>query len=99
MTFGRPGAILGDTDTAASPTGTSSRIVQPPLVNRQGLDEANPVEDELSVEAWFRTTSTQGGRILGFGNSRTGTSGAATSRPHALRVQQRPRPVRRADPA
>nr|WP_241429114.1 LamG domain-containing protein [Agrococcus sp. ARC_14] len=29
---------------------------------------------ELSVEAWFRTTSTQGGKIVGFGNTPTGTS-------------------------
>jgi hypothetical protein len=76
MTFGRPGAIVGDPDTAVSPTGTSSRIVQPPLVNRQGLAEAHAVRDGLTVEAWFRTASTQGGRLLGFGS---GSSGSATS--------------------
>jgi PKD repeat protein len=74
MTFGRPGAIVGDPDTAVSPTGTSSRIVQPPLTNRQGLLEAQAARDEFTVEAWFRTTSTQGGRLLGFGNSSAGTS-------------------------
>ncbi len=79
MTFGRPGAILGDPDTAATPTGTSSRIVQPPLINRAGLAERNPVNDEISVEAWFRTTSSQGGRILGFGNSSSGTSSSTQS--------------------
>lgn len=33
-----------------------------------------PGSDELSVEAWFRTTSTQGGKIVGFGSSATGDS-------------------------
>ncbi len=74
MTFGRPGAIIGDPDTAVTPTGTSSRVVQPDLVNRQGLLEANSTQDDLTVEAWFRTTSTQGGRLLGFGNSDSGNS-------------------------
>lgn len=77
MTFGRPGAILGDPDTAASPSGTSSRVVQPPLVNSQGLDERHPTEDEFTIEIWFRTSSSQGGRLLGFGNSRTGTSSSS----------------------
>lgn len=29
----------------------------------------------FSVEAWFKTTTTSGGKIVGFGNSSTGTSG------------------------
>ncbi|MFC5263588.1 LamG domain-containing protein [Kribbella qitaiheensis] len=29
----------------------------------------------FSVEAWYRTTSTQGGKLVGFGNSSNGTSG------------------------
>lgn len=79
MTFGRPGAIAGDPDTAARPTGLSSRITQPPFVNFQGQDERHPTVDELSVEVWFRTTSIWGGRLLGFGSSSTGTSGAGTA--------------------
>lgn len=35
---------------------------------------AEPGPQEYSVEAWFRTTSTQGGKIIGFGNVATGTS-------------------------
>lgn len=37
---------------------------------------ANPVAGPqvFSVEAWFRTTSTSGGKILGFGNAKTGQS-------------------------
>lgn len=34
-------------------------------------------QDELSVEAWFRTTSTQGGKIVGFGSSSTGISSSS----------------------
>ncbi|WP_159433625.1 PKD domain-containing protein [Agrococcus sp. Marseille-P2731] len=30
--------------------------------------------DTLSIEAWFRTSSTQGGKIVGFGNAATGSS-------------------------
>ncbi len=34
-----------------------------------------PSKDTLSIEAWFKTTSTSGGKIVGFGNSSTGNSG------------------------
>jgi PKD repeat protein len=79
MTFGRPGAILGDPNTAASPSGTSSRVVQPPLINRQGLTERQAVRDDLTIETWFRTTSTSGGRLIGFGNSSSGNSSTNTN--------------------
>ncbi len=79
MQFGRPGAILGDSDTAVSPNSTSSRIVQPPFVNYANQNERHPVVHQLSVEAWFKTSSTQGGRLLGFGNSNSGTSSSSTS--------------------
>jgi PKD repeat protein len=79
MTFGRPGAIAGDSNTAVHPTSTASRITQPPFVNNQGQNERSPAVDELSVEAWFRTTSTLGGRIIGFGNSNSGTSNSGTA--------------------
>jgi trimeric autotransporter adhesin len=78
MTFGRPGAIIGDPDTAAMPNSTSSRIVSPGLVNSSGSVERNPVYDELSVEGWFRTTSTDGGRIVGFGNNAASNSSSAS---------------------
>jgi large repetitive protein len=35
---------------------------------------AIPGPNTFTVSAWFRTTSTSGGKILGFGNSNTGTS-------------------------
>ncbi|WP_281423668.1 PKD domain-containing protein [Microbacterium flavum] len=35
-----------------------------------------PGPDTFSVEAWVNTTSTAGGKIVGFGNSKTGDSGS-----------------------
>jgi PKD repeat protein len=63
---GAGGAIAGDGDPAstfdgtATAMGATARIEQAPGV--------------FSVEAWFRTTSTAGGKIVGFGNRNTGTS-------------------------
>ena len=39
--------------------------------------EAHP--SEVTVEGWVATSSTSGGRIIGFGNSQSGTSAAATN--------------------
>lgn len=66
VTRGAAGAVVADPDTAATFNGTSTgRVVTPAAV-------AGP--QQLSVEAWFRTTSTRGGKIIGFGNSATGNS-------------------------
>ena len=64
----RPGAIAGDTTTAFTFAGNSnSRVIG-------NTREQN--RNTVSVEAWVRTTSNQGGWIVGFGNSAslTGTS-------------------------
>ena len=59
-TFGVAGAIPGD--TAATFDGASANIVtQVPV----------PGPTTYSVEAWFKTTTTSGGKIIGFGNNRT----------------------------
>ncbi|MGY1809661.1 PKD domain-containing protein [Blastococcus sp. SYSU D00669] len=66
VTRGVGGGIEGDANTASNFNGTSSgfgataTLVQAPNV--------------FTLEAWVRTTSTAGGKIIGFGNSRTGTS-------------------------
>jgi PKD repeat protein len=66
VTRGAGGGISGDPDTASTFDGTATgfgatrRIEQAPGV--------------FSVEAWFRTTSVAGGKIVGFGNASTGTS-------------------------
>ena len=67
VTRGQGGAITGDPNTATQFNGTSAsgaaaqRLVQAP--------------GTFTIEAWIRTTSTAGGKIIGFGNSNTGTSG------------------------
>jgi len=62
-TTGVPGAIAGQSGTAfrfnASTVGTPT------------LEQST---NWFSVEAWFKTTSTRGGKIIGFGNSKTGSS-------------------------
>lgn len=39
-----------------------------------GAQTAQGAINTFSIEAWFKTTSTVGGKIVGFGNSQTGTS-------------------------
>lgn len=60
-TFGAAGAIPGD--SAATFDGSTSNVVTPLAV---------PGPTTYSVEAWFKTTTTSGGKIIGFGNNHTG---------------------------
>ncbi|MCU1570000.1 MAG: domain containing protein [Naasia sp.] len=66
VVLNRPGAISGDSNTAATFSGTSAgvavaqRLVQAP--------------DTFSVEAWFSTVSKTGGKIVGFGEKLSGDS-------------------------
>ncbi|WP_233189025.1 LamG domain-containing protein [Subtercola sp. Z020] len=66
VTRGAAGAINGDADTASTFPGndTGFASTQTPVTGPQ----------TFSVEAWFKTTTTAGGKIVGFGNSSTGTS-------------------------
>lgn len=64
VTKGVPGALAAGTGTAAhftQPSGVSS--------NRQFT---NPTS--YSLETWFKTTTQTGGKLIGFGNERTGLS-------------------------
>ncbi|WP_395245667.1 LamG-like jellyroll fold domain-containing protein [Agromyces sp. MMS24-K17] len=66
VTFGQTGAILGDADKAAAFNGTDGgRAISQEQVWR---------DNSLAVEAWFKTTSTSGGKIVGFGGSPSGDS-------------------------
>ncbi|HST84685.1 MAG TPA: PKD domain-containing protein [Kineosporiaceae bacterium] len=64
------GAVLGEAGSSADPSGKSIRL---PGSSAQRLTSnvqiVNP--SVYSLETWFKTTSTQGGRLIGFGNSRT----------------------------
>ncbi len=63
---GVTGAIAQDRDTAATFNGSTSgyAVSQSQVLGPQ----------RFSLEAWFSTTSTTGGRIVGFGDRATGTS-------------------------
>lgn len=68
VTFGESGPIAGDPNTAAAFSGDST-----------GLAASSALvwkDDTFSVEGWFKTTTTSGGKIIGFGNSNVGNSTA-----------------------
>jgi hypothetical protein len=68
--LGQAGAISGDPDTAAR---VASTIFNTQFVTTlSSTAVAGP--QSFSVELWFKTSSTSGGKLIGFGNSRTGTS-------------------------
>lgn len=68
LTLGSGGALLNDSNTAITSAGGSS-----PKMTTQDVDTADAA---VTVEAWIKTTNTKGGRIVGFGDSATGTSTA-----------------------
>ncbi|MEN0128930.1 MAG: PKD domain-containing protein [Brevundimonas sp.] len=68
VTRGTAGAINGDSNTASTFAGNDTGFVA------QQTPSVGP--DTFSAEAWFKTTSTTGGKIVGFGNSPTGVSGS-----------------------
>jgi PKD repeat protein len=64
MTLGAAGAVPSDT-AVTSPGGSTAKVT---------MKDALPSDAAVSVEAWVKTTSIRGGRIVGFGDSATGTS-------------------------
>lgn len=66
VTRGAAGAIGGDANTAStfdgSATGTAAQSTTQPGPNT------------FTAEAWVKTTSTSGGKVIGFGDRNTGTS-------------------------
>jgi hypothetical protein len=65
-TLGVPGAISNDSDTAGRFDGTTTGYAATSVI------ESPP--DVMTIEAWFRTTSTTGGKIVGFGNRNASNS-------------------------
>ncbi len=61
-TRGQAGALAGTTNPATLFNGTSGSLASDAAFTAPGV---------YSVEAWFRTTSTTGGSLIGFGNNRT----------------------------
>ena len=65
-TQGQAGAFDGATNKAVAFNGSDGFVAS-------NTQYSNP--QNYSLEAWFKTTSDQGGKIIGFGCSQTGTSG------------------------
>ena len=64
-TRGTSGAISGDADKSTTFDGNNAYAVNSSAVKGP---------DVFSEEVWFRTTTTSGGKIVGFGDNATGTS-------------------------
>ena len=69
VAFGQGGAVAGD--TAISSAGGAN-----PKAWTSFIETHAP---EVTVEGWVQTTSSSGGRIIGFGNSQSGTSATGTN--------------------
>jgi PKD repeat protein len=65
VTFGTAGAITGTTDTAVTMNGSNG------VVSTTSAVAGSTVYSE---ELWFKTTTTTGGKLIGFGSSATGNS-------------------------
>ncbi|MER7447909.1 PKD domain-containing protein [Microbacterium sp. NPDC097977] len=66
LTLGTGGALQNESTAAITSAGGSS-----PKMTTQDVSAAPAA---VTVEAWVKTTNTRGGRIVGFGDSATGTS-------------------------
>ncbi|WP_277959822.1 PKD domain-containing protein [Frigoribacterium faeni] len=66
VTRGTTGQTASDSDGASTFSGTDTGL--------SSTTSAIAGPQTFSVEAWFRTTSTTGGKIVGFGSNRTGAS-------------------------
>jgi PKD repeat protein len=65
---GTSGAIIGDSDKASTFSGSSSGLV----ADKNALPQ--PGSDTFSLETWIRTGTNSGGKIIGFGDERSGLS-------------------------
>ena len=68
VTRGAEGAVIGDANTASTFDGTGNGIVSSPV--------AITAPDTYTTSTWIKTTTTSGGKILGFGNQQTTGSGS-----------------------
>ena len=61
--FGQPGSAIGDPSTAVAFDGSTEFL---------SSSQAVPSPTTYSVETWIKTTTTQGGKIVGFGDNQGG---------------------------
>ena len=73
---GATGAILNDADTASNFNGTTSGFATTSKTATFSASVLPAIQapNTFTESAWFSTTSTGGGKIVGFGNARTGNS-------------------------
>jgi PKD repeat protein len=70
VTRGAAGALVGDANSASTFSGSATGLAS--TVTDTGVPVVAP--DDFAVEAWFRTTTATGGKIVGFGNRSPGVS-------------------------
>lgn len=63
LTRGREGAVVGDAASGFNGVSLATRA-------------SNPAPNTFSTQLWFKTTSTSGGKLIGYGNAQTGNSGS-----------------------
>jgi concanavalin A-like lectin/glucanase superfamily protein len=68
VAFGAAGAVAGN--TAITTNGSTGYVAS-------GIKQAAPAS--FSIEAWFKTTSTKGGKIIGFGDRQFGVNSNGSS--------------------
>ncbi|WP_217645265.1 PKD domain-containing protein [Nocardioides terrae] len=66
VTGGASGAIVGDSDPASTFAGRSD--------GRSSTSTAVPGPNTFALEAWIKTTTNRGGKIIGFGSASSGNS-------------------------
>jgi len=64
------GGLVNDADTAITFAGSGA-------IPAVAAGQVGPAPQVFTEEAWFKTTSTSGGKIIGYGSSRTAASGTA----------------------
>ena len=69
VTRGAAGAISGDSDSASTFNGTSTGYIG-------AGSTAVSAPTTFTEQGWFNTTTTTGGKLVGFGSSKTGSSGS-----------------------
>ena len=65
VSLNQDGSGIGDTNASYGFSGTNGNVTTPDV-------QLSP--DTFTVESWIKTTSTSGGKIIGFGGSATGNS-------------------------
>jgi len=73
------GVALGATGSTAGATGSTAATFSGTGTGVLRSTEKVAGRSSYSVEAWFRTTSTRGGKIVGFGTSNSTTGGLSSS--------------------